>query len=84
MRDDLNTAAFETPVQTLSEPVCDATGCFVFYPVSKEKGANQTFEELRPQLLEAYYAERFEREQQKWAEQAKRRATIDIKLVEHP
>ena len=84
LRDDLNTAAFETPVQTLSEPVCDATGCFVFYPVSKEKGANQTFEELRPQLLEAYYAERFEREQQKWAEQAKRRATIDIKLVEHP
>ena len=84
LRDDLNPAAFETPVQTLSEPVCDTTGCFVFYPVSKEKGATQTFEQLRPQLLEAYYAERFEREQQKWAEQAKRRATIDVKLVEHP
>ena len=84
LRDDLNPAAFETPVGTLSEPVCDSTGCFVFYPISKEKGANQTFEQLRPQLLEAYYAERFEREQQKWAEQAKRRATIDIKLVEHP
>ena len=84
LRDDLNTAAFETPVQTLSEPVCDTTGCFTFYPVSKEKGASQTFEQLRPQLLEAYYAERFEREQQKWAEQAKRRATIEIKLAEHP
>ena len=84
LRDDLNPAAFETAVGTLSEPVCDATGCFVFYPISKEKGSNQTFEQLRPQLLDAYYAERFEREQQKWAEQAKRRATIDITLVEHP
>ena len=84
LRDDLNPAAFETPVQTLSEPVCDTTGCFVFYPVSKEKGATQTFEQLRPKLLDAYYAERFEREQQKWAEQAKRRATIDIKLLAHP
>ena len=84
LREDLNPAAFETPVETLSEPVCDTTGCFVFYPVSKEKGATQNFEQLRPQLLEAYYAERFEREQQKWSEQAKRRATIEIKLVEHP
>jgi peptidyl-prolyl cis-trans isomerase SurA len=84
LRDDLNPAAFQTPLKTLSEPVCDATGCFVFYPVSKEKGALQSFEELKPQLLDAYYAERFEREQQKWAEQAKRRAIINIKLEEVP
>lgn len=84
LRDDLNPAAFETPLQTLSEPVCDTTGCFVFYPISKEKGATQSFEQLRPQLLESYYSERFEREQQKWAEQAKRRATIEIKMAEHP
>lgn len=84
LRDDLNSAAFQTPIKTLSEPVCDNTGCFLFYPISLEKGAMQSFEELRPQLLEAYYAERFEREQQKWAEQAKRRATINIKLEEVP
>ena len=37
---------------------------------------------MRPKILEQYYAERFEIEQTKWAEQAKRRATIDIKLKE--
>ena len=83
LREDLNFAAFETPVGTLSEPTCDSTGCFLFFPISKEKSASTSFEQMRPQLLNQYYEDRFEREQQKWAEQAKRRATIDIKLKEY-
>ena len=84
LREDLNVAAFETPVGVLSEPTCDSMGCFLFFPIAKERGASVSFEQMRPQLLNQYYEERFEREQQKWAEQAKRRATIDIKLQEYP
>ena len=84
LRDDLNTAAFQTPVATLSEPTCDAMGCFLFFPLSKERGDTVSFEQMRPQLLNEYYEERFEREQQKWSEQAKRRAAIDIKLKKYP
>ena len=82
LREDLNAYAFNTPLGELSTPACDTTGCFFFYPVAKEKGDVPSFEELRPKLLEAYYAERFDREQKKWAEQAKRRATIQILLQE--
>jgi peptidyl-prolyl cis-trans isomerase SurA len=84
LREDLNMIAFGTSVGVLSEPVCDTTGCFLFYPLSKEKGDVASFEDLRPKLLEEYYAERFEREQQRWAEQAKRRSTIDVKLQKLP
>ena len=84
LRADLNAAAFNTPIGEFSPPVCDTTGCFLFYPAAEEKGEVPSFESLRPKLLEEYYAERFEREQKKWAEQAKRRATIEILLQEAP
>jgi len=80
LREDLNSYAFNTPIGVLSEAACDVTGCFFFYPIAKEQGDVSSFEELRPKLLEAYYSERFELEQRKWAEQAKRRATIEILL----
>ena len=80
LRSDLNEAAFGTPLKTLSEPVCDANGCFFFYPLSEKRKAGQSFEEMRGKILESYYAERFGIEQQKWAEQVKRRSSIEIKL----
>ncbi|MEC7987337.1 MAG: SurA N-terminal domain-containing protein [Myxococcota bacterium] len=84
LRADLDQAAFSTPVSSLSDPVCDTSGCFLLYVFSKRRTATQSFEELRPSILESYYAERFEVEQKKWIEQVKRRASIDIKLAAPP
>ena len=58
--------------------------CFLLYPFSKSKQPIAPFEELRPQILEQYYGELFEMEQQKWVEQAKRRSAIEIKLATPP
>ena len=84
LRSDLDQAAFSTAVGALSEPACDVSGCFLIYVFEKRKKPMQSFEELRPKILESYYAERFEVEQTKWVEQVKRRASIDIKLSSPP
>lgn len=84
LRSDLDSIAFSTSVSSLSEPSCDTSGCFLIYVFAKRKKATQSFEELRPKILEGYYAERFEVEQKKWLEQVKRRASIDIKLALPP
>ena len=81
LRPDLDQAAFKTPIGKLSSPVCDQTGCYMLFVFAEQKKEGPAFSELRPQLLDAYYAERFEAETRIWTEQAKRRASIEIKLA---
>ena len=81
LRPDLDKAAFSTDIGKLSTPVCDQTGCYLLYVLSEKKKNPPTFEALRPQLLDAYYAERSQAETLIWTAQAKRRASIEIKLA---
>ncbi len=81
LRPDLDKVAFSIPVGTVSEPICDQAGCFLLYVFSKSDLSPPSFESQRGKLLDEYYAQRFERELALWSDQAKRRASIDIKLV---
>jgi len=81
LRPDLNAAAFATEVGSLSPKVCDDTGCFYLYVFQRGPQKPPPLEDVRDNLLNNYFAERFEQETALWFEQASRRASIDIKLV---
>ena len=81
LRPDLDKVAFSLEVGKVSEPLCDQAGCFLLQVFSKSDVAAPTFESMRAQILDEYYAKRFERELALWADQARRKASIEIKLA---
>ncbi len=81
LRTDLDQASFSTEPGQLSKPLCDLSGCYLLYVFERIQTKPPTYESMRAQLLDKFYASRFERETKLWVEQARQRATIEIKLV---
>ena len=81
LREDLNDIAFALDKGQMSGPITTDTGIFFLYVSDKYQQEAPPFEQVRPQLMDSYYAENFEVEMASWFEVTKRRAAIDIKLV---
>ena len=80
LRPELNDIAFSLEPQTASDPICDAQGCLILFLFGTQSVAGNSFEEMRPQLLDQYYTERFDQEMALWLEQTRRRAVVEIKI----
>ncbi len=82
LRPELNDVAFTLEPQTASDPICDNQGCLILYLFGKQNMAAGSFEQMRPQLLDQYYTERFDQEMALWLEQTRRRAVVELKLTQ--
>ena len=82
LRSDLNDVAFSLEKGETSALIQTETGQMFLHVSDSYAQAPPPFEQVRPQLLDSYYAERFELEMNSWFETTKRRAAIDIKLSE--
>ena len=80
LRPDLENVAFSLEKGQLSDPICDDRGCLILYAFDYTTQIQQSFEELRPQIIDQYYAERFEQEMLVWTEQTRRRSSVEIRL----
>lgn len=82
---EMNQAAFHLPVGGVSEPIVLAPlGVFIISPLSRQAVAPVPFEQLRPELEEAVYQQRMVEETEEWTEQARRQASVLIKLEAKP
>ena len=77
----LDEPAFATPIGQISDPVVTAQGVFLLYVFDRQVMDVAPFEDVREQLLEKVYSDRIEEETELWYEQARRRASLSIKLV---
>ena len=84
LRKDLENIAFGIPVGGVSAPLELETGVYLLFVKEKRKQEAPSLDELRPQLMDAYYASRFEEEMESWFEASKSRAAITIQLKESP
>ena len=82
LRADLNDVAFSLEKGETSSLIQTETGQMFLHVSDIYTQDPPPFEQVRPQLLDSYYAERFELEMNSWFETTKRRAAIDIKLAE--
>lgn len=82
LREDINAVAFGLEAGAISQPVDNGTGQLVLFVEKKYKQDAPPFEEVRPQMLDAYYAERFEQEMDVWFTTSKQRSAISIHLLE--
>jgi peptidyl-prolyl cis-trans isomerase SurA len=82
LRGELNDVAFLLTAGQSSQAIYTDSGIFFLYVSNRYKQELPPFEQVRPKLVESYYAERFEVEMESWYETTKRRAAIDVKLVE--
>ncbi len=82
LRADLNNVAFGLEAGKISEPIDNGAGQLILYVDKKYKQEAPPFEDVKPQLLDVYYAERFEREMDIWFTTAKQRSAISIHLTE--
>lgn len=82
LRADLNATAFGLEVGSISQPIDNGAGQLILFVEKKYKQEAPPFEQVKPQLLDAYYAERFEREMDIWFITAKGRSAISIHLAE--
>ena len=64
----------------VSEPLELADGVYLLYVKSQGKTRGPPLDAIRPQIMDAYYAARFEEEMASWFESAKSRAAITIHL----
>lgn len=77
---EMDKAAFSLPVGGVSEPILMPFGFFVISPLNRRVQDPRPFEELRPELEEAVYQQRMAEETAEWTEQARRQASVVIKL----
>jgi parvulin-like peptidyl-prolyl isomerase len=82
LRADLERIAFALQDGQMSEPLRVGSGVYLLYVDGRRKQAPPSFEEVKPQLMDAYYAQRFEQEMDIWYETAKSRAAIAVHLDE--
>ena len=80
LRPDLETIAFGLKDGEISQPIDLGTGVYVLYVDSRKKQEPPSFDNVRPQLLDTYYSQRFEQEMEIWYATAKSRAAISIHL----
>jgi len=82
LRKDLENIAFAIPVGGVSAPLELETGVYLLFVKEQRKQDAPPLDALRPQLMDAYYASRFEEEMASWFEATKSRAAITIHLEE--
>lgn len=80
LRKDLGEIAFGLPVGGVSVPLELETGIYLLHVKAQRKQEAPPLESIRPQIMDAYYASRFEEEMASWFEAAKSRAAITIHL----
>ena len=84
LRKDLENVAFGIPVGGVSTPLELESGVYLLFVKEQRKQEAPALDDLRPQLMDAYYASRFEEEMASWFEASKSRAAITIHLEESP
>ena len=84
LRKDLEEIAFGLPVGGVSVPLELEAGIYLLHVKSLRKQEAPPLEAIRPQIMDAYYASRFEEEMASWFESAKSRAAITIHLDTKP
>lgn len=77
----LDGPAFTTPIGQVSEPIATSQGVFLLYIFDRQAMDVAPFDEVREQLLEKVYSDRIDEETDLWYEQARRRASLSIKLA---
>lgn len=82
LRADLERIAFGLKDGSMSDPLQVGNGVYLLYVDGRRKQTPPSFEEVKPQLMDAYYAQRFEQEMDIWYETAKSRAAISVHLEE--
>lgn len=80
LRADLDQAAFGLQAGEYSDPVFTESGVFVLHAIERRKKSPPAFVQVRPQLVEQLYAQRFEIELEQWVVGARDRAAVDVKL----
>jgi peptidyl-prolyl cis-trans isomerase SurA len=75
---ELDTAVQATPERGTSAPVVTDKGVFLLHVLERTNTAGNDFETLRPRLQDAVFQQRIAQERVKWAEQARRKATIRV------
>jgi peptidyl-prolyl cis-trans isomerase SurA len=80
LRPDLEKIAFSLEVGGVSSPFELESGVYILHVKALRKQDAPPLESIRPQLMDAYYAGRFEEEMATWFEAAKSRAAITIHL----
>ena len=82
LREDINAVAFGLETGGISQPLDNGAGQLILFVDKKYKEEAPPFEEVRPQMLDAYYAERFEQEMEAWFTTSKQRSAISVHLTE--
>jgi len=76
----LDEAVFSLEIGELSEPIETLAGVFMLMVSEEIAGDSPSFESLRPQLEAMVNQQKFETEMELWITQARRVASVDIKL----
>lgn len=77
----LNDPAFALPVGGVSDPILMPQGIFILYVFDRKTADAQPFEAARDQLFEQVYSARIDDEMAQWAQQARRKAAVSVKLL---
>jgi len=83
LRQDIDAVAFGMQVGEV-KTIDVGTGVYLLFVKEQRKQEAPPLESLRPQLMDAYYASRFEEEMETWYESTKSRAAITIQLEDVP
>lgn len=83
LRKDIDAVAFGMQVGEV-KTIDVGTGVYLLFVKEQRKQEAPPLESLRPQLMDAYYASRFEEEMETWYESTKSRAAITIQLEDVP
>jgi peptidyl-prolyl cis-trans isomerase SurA len=78
--DELNGPAFSTPDGEVSEPIVTTQGVFLLEVRKREKVPLRSYEDTRAELAAQVNEGRIEREKDNWYQQARREASVEIKL----
>ena len=84
LRRDLEEIAFGLPVGGVSVPLELEAGVYLLHVKALTKTRGAPLDAIRPQIMDAYYAARFEEEMASWFESAKSRAANTIHLDTKP
>ena len=84
LRADIDQIAFSLEPMKISDPLSTNNGVYLLYVGAKYKQDPPPFDTVKPQLLDAFYADKFETELHNWYTIAKSRAALDIRLQDYP
>ncbi|MDP6933686.1 MAG: peptidylprolyl isomerase [Myxococcota bacterium] len=81
---ELDEVAFSLGVGEISAPIETPQGIFLLYVFDRLQDEAQPFESVREELFERVYSDRIDDETEQWYQQARRRASVIVKLTDNP